>query len=130
MRSKLKIRAVNQNPSISEWLGNWKYGDDIASLEIKRGDRANSLIISGGAVYRYGTKADAEKNGSINFCVIGRDFEVGQKVTPSRDRFTLRPENYSECVIEARLAGKFLIVSDNYKCGGRNVTYSGIYRRK
>jgi len=129
LASKLDFREVKQNPSISDWLGNWKYGDDIATLEIKRGDDANSLLVSGGAIYRIGTKANAEKNGAINFGVIGTDFEKGQMVTRKRDKFTLKPQNYDECVIEARLVGTFLIVSDNYKCGGRNVTYSGIYQR-
>ena len=130
--SKLNIQPVNQNPSISDWLGNWKYGDDIASLEIKRGDGPNSLLISGGAIYRYGPKADAEKNGSINFGNIGEDEEngKGEVVKPKRNRFLLAPKGYPDCKIHAQLVGKFMVVSDNYKCGGRNVTYDGIYRRK
>lgn len=34
-----------------------------------------------------------------------------------------------ECVASLRLVGPYLLVEDNLRCGGMNVTFTGAYRR-
>jgi len=60
---KMTIKAMKQNPSASEWFGNWEFGDDKAFLDIGAANGSNYLMIHGGAYYYPISKQDAEKTG-------------------------------------------------------------------
>ena len=35
-----------------------------------------------------------------------------------------------DCKMTMRLVGRYLVVADNLKCGGVNVTFSGVYTKR
>jgi len=130
---KLKIRAINKEPSPADWFGNWEFGgrNRTAWLEIGAANGSNYLMIRGATFYSFKSKEDAAETGNIHFGTIGDEREngKGEVVKPFVNRFALTPEGYEGCKIFAQLVGKFLLVSDTGICGGTGVTYTGIYQQ-
>ncbi len=54
--------------------------------------------------------------------------EVEFEAAPNGNFLTLE-ENEDLCSVTLRLVGDYLVVSDNLKCGGVNVTFNGVYRK-
>ena len=108
------------DPSVSlidEWLGEWSFYEN--SIKIAKGKSENEYKITGEAFWKgLGDNVHiGELDGIAKFS--DSKFEYGFDQTGEYDcRATLRP------------LGNYLIVSDNLNCGGANVTFSGVYRRK
>ena len=114
---KLEFIESNRNPETIEWLGKWNYGGN--QIEIGKSKTADSLTITGSAFWKgsgdnihVGELDDSSKPD-------GNELKIGEKETGEYD-----------CKVTMRLVGKYLIVSDNLQCGGVNVTFSGVYRKK
>lgn len=106
--------AENARP-LSAWAGKWQWGD-VADLEIKVAD--DWLTVEGKAFWM------GSEPGQIH------DGELEGKAKPARGLLALRdPDDEDSCVVMLRLIGPYLAVQDNGKCGGANVTFTGVYRR-
>lgn len=114
---KLAFKETNLNPSANDWLGKWNYAGN--SIEIGKSKTADSLTITGNAFWKglgdnihVGELDDASKP-------AGNELKIGENETGEY-----------ECKVTMRLLDKYLVVSDNLQCGGVNVTFSGVYRKK
>ncbi len=101
-------------PPLARWLGAWEYAGQ--SIDIKRGAKAGALAVSGEAYWQG----------------VGDNVHVGEiefEAAPAGNLLKLE-ENEDLCAVRLQLVGDLLVVSDNLKCGGHNVTFNGIYRKK
>lgn len=108
------VSEADKSPPAARWLGEWEYG--IQSLDIKRGAKAGALRVVGEAYWRG----------------LGDNVHVGEvefEAEPMGNVLTLE-ENEDLCSVTMRLVGDHLVVGDNLKCGGVNVTFNGVYRKK
>ena len=110
--SRLDIPADAAVPPSTRWVGEWSYGESF--LNIRRGKGAGRLALDGQA-YWHG---------------LGDNVHVGEvagEAALSGDALVFEDDT---CRVTARLAGSYLIVHDNKQCGGVNVSFDGVYRRK
>jgi hypothetical protein len=106
-----------QTPDEKDWLGEWRYDDN--RIEIEKGAQDGFFKIKGDAIWKG----------------IGDNVHVGtldDEVKPQRNVLKIgeSSEDEYECRATLRLIGKYLIASDNLNCGGANVSFTGVYRRK
>ncbi|HJQ34279.1 MAG TPA: hypothetical protein VJ866_19020 [Pyrinomonadaceae bacterium] len=113
--SRLELTTADANPPLASWLGTWEFYDD--SLRITRGRKAGTLGVGGDATWV------GVNPGNVH---VG---EVSGEAAPSGNLLSLG-EDPDDCRVKLRLVGPFLIVNDNKQCGGANVTFDGVYRRK
>jgi hypothetical protein len=110
--NQLAVSAPEPNPPPARWLGEWEFYDD--SLRVGRGKGAR-LSISGEAFW-HGANPGNIHTGEVN----GESAPAGN---------TLKVED-DPCKLTLRLVGDYLIAADNGECGGANVRFDGVYRRK
>lgn len=91
------------------WVGNWSYADQW--LDIKRS----------GSGYEVEGQAYWGSNANIH---------VGEAKGSLKINGNTATYNDDPCQIKMILVGDYLVVSDNMECGGANVTFSGVYRKK
>jgi hypothetical protein len=94
------------NPPIAAWVGRWHDDDDWIRI-VRKG---NSLRLTGRASW-------ARRN-------FG-DFD-GTAV-PSANKLET---NDDICKVSMTLVGSYLVVDDNGQCGGMNVRFTGVYKRR
>lgn len=113
----LEYVAQNAEITIADWLGNWRYYNN--SINIMTGKNLGLLRITGDAIWK--GLGDNVHTGELDDEAEpqGNTLKIGEK---SSDEFA--------CRVTMRLVGRFLVVSDNLNCGGANVTFSGVYRKK
>ncbi|WP_343519535.1 hypothetical protein [Sphingomonas sp.] len=115
------LRRVTPPPSAAGWTGDWKFED--ASITIKPGTRWGHHHVAGIATWG-GHDPERVARGGVN---IG-DFE--SDLVPRGDRMSyVESDDPNLCRVDMRLIGPYLLVEDNSRCGGLNVTFSGTYRR-
>ena len=56
--------------------------------------------------------------------------ELSGEAAPVANLLKLGGEDEYDCRATLRLVGTYLLVTDNKQCGGVNVTFDGVYRRK
>ncbi len=113
----LKWSATNENPEAKAWLGDWRFYDN--SVLISKSETPGLFDIKGNAFWKgYGDNIH-----------VG---ELDHKAQPTGNILKIGKNDTGEydCKVSMQLVGKYLIVSDNLNCGGANVTFSGVYRRK
>jgi len=108
------ISEADAGTPLSRWLGAWEYAGQ--SLDVSRGTKAGALAVSGEAFWR--GQGDNVHVGEVEF-----------EAAPAANVLKLE-ENKDLCGVTIRLVGPHLVVSDNLKCGGLNVTFNGVYRKK
>lgn len=116
---KLTDLAISTPPELSgsrHWLGEWVFENN--AIEFTDNKLAGFLNVTGNASWI----------GLNNNVHVG---ELDGRFTPENGVI-----NYSDgddefdCKVTMRLLGRYLIVADNLKCGGVNVTFSGVYKKK
>ena len=114
--SDLAISAPPQAADTKAWLGEWAYEEN--GIEFTDNKLPGFLNVTGNASWKG----------------LGDNVHVGEidgRYAPENGVI-----NYSDgddeydCKITMRLLGSYLIVADNLKCGGVNVTFSGVYTKK
>ena len=98
---------------LASWEGEWRYYDN--GLTVRRDGRTGRLMVSGVASWK------GANPGQVN---VGA---VEARAAPTGGVLRLREE---ECELTLRLVGPYLLAADNKQCGGFNVTFDGVYRRK
>jgi hypothetical protein len=111
--ANVSLAETTGSPASSSWVGNWEYG--IQSIRIKPGKKPGALAVEGQAYWR--GLGDNVHTGDLGF-----------EAQPVGIVLTLE-ENEDLCAATLKLVGDFLVVTDNLKCGGVNVTFNGVYRR-
>jgi hypothetical protein len=112
---RLDTVATAEKPSLASWLGTWGFYDN--ELRLSRGRRAGVLRVSGDATWQ-GVNPGNVHVGELS----GEAAQAGGVLRLGED-----PE---ECRATLRLVGPYLVVADNKRCGGVNVTFDGVYRKK
>jgi hypothetical protein len=109
---RLELSGPDADPAPARWLGEWALHEN--SLSIRRGAKAGELRVEGSAVW----------HGIGDNVHVG---EVAASAAPVGASLTLEDDI---CKLTLRLVGDFLVADDNGECGGVNVTFDGVYRRK
>jgi hypothetical protein len=120
-----------EHPSVGQWAGAWRR-DSQAKIVIK--SDGDDVTVSGNATWgandpqrvKRGAINTGELEGSLrprnNLLAIGYD--------PDQSGFPPADDAAPDiCTAELELYGRYLVVDDNGKCGGLNVTFSGLYVR-
>jgi hypothetical protein len=118
-------------PAFDDWIGRWVVGEQ--QITITSGGKGGALSLKGTATYG-GFDPARVRRGAVNM----GDFDA--VVTPDGTHIaftvagdTIRPYDEGDpmdCRLRLSVIGPYLIVADNDNCGGHNVTFSGVYRRK
>jgi hypothetical protein len=121
----------SQEPSIAMWDGTWRR-DSEAEIVIKSHD--NEIEVSGNATWG-GNDPERVKRGGVNTGELeGTGKPRGQVLAigydPDQSDFP-PAENAAPdvCAAKLELFGRYLIVDDNGRCGGVNVSFKGLYVR-
>src|SRR3712207_1155562 len=109
---QLELSERDANPPAARWLGEWVLHEN--GLTISRDAKAGALRVEGSATW----------HGVGDNVHVG---EVNASAAPSGDTLTLEDDI---CKLTLRLVGDFLVADDNGECGGVNVTFDGVYRKK
>jgi len=107
--------AMLLDPSENAWTGTWKYADN--SISISPHKLAGYLNVFGEAIWK--GVGDNVHVGELNGRFEYKNFVLNYSDGPDE----------SDCKARLNLLAGYLIVSDNLKCGGLNVSFSGIYRK-
>lgn len=128
---KNAVATIAPQDSIAreKWIGRWQAPEQ--TIAIRPGTTAGTLVLSGEATYG-ARDPDRVQRGAVN---VG-EFEVTAHIpgdafafTPSDGKAVPYDPRSDDCGMRLRLQGEYLIAMDNQKCGGLNVTFSGVYRR-
>jgi hypothetical protein len=104
------------NPPLSAWLGAWGFYD--SELRLTRATKAGALRVEGEATWV------GANPGNVH---VG---EVSEEAAPAGAVLSVGGSDEYDCRLTLRLVGPYLLASDNKQCGGANVTFDGVYRRK
>jgi hypothetical protein len=110
-------------PRLQSWIGAWSSWDE--NIEIAAGSRRGTLKLSGNALWG-GRDPERVARGGVHIGEIN-----GEVLAPRGDRldYTDDETDADSCHVKMRLLGPYLLVEDNNRCGGLNVSFSGVYRR-
>ncbi len=117
----LAALALARGGDARAWAGTWtaRTGANQQSITIVR--RGSLVRISGTDVWY--DRAFAARG------LIPVGTFTATIATPAGDRITIEPPDMPGCIVHLRRAGAYLVVRDNDRCGGINVTFTGNYRR-
>lgn len=99
--------------SPASFTGEWVYGESNLSIGHIG---AGALSVKGNAFWK----------GLGDNIHIG---EVDAQASPTDQLLLVKGDDEYECSMKIRAVGDFLVVTDNKKCGGVNVTFDGVYRK-
>lgn len=102
--------------SPSAWFGEWNFADN--SITFTDNKLAVWLNVTGDAMWK--GLGDNVHVGELDGRAEPKDGVL--KYSDGDDEF--------DCKATMRLVGSYLVVDDNLKCGGLNVSFSGVYTRK
>ena len=113
----LRFADTTSTAPLSAWLGAWHYAEN--SIQFTNNKLAGFLNVTGDALWR-GVGGNAH---------VG---ELDERVEPRNNLIKVGEHETDEhaCKVQMLLLGEFLVVADNMRCGGANVTFSGVYRKK
>jgi hypothetical protein len=119
-RARLAPLPVDASPPPSAWAGHWADGDDTISLTVKGG----ALVADGNAYWPSAHPSPAQFPGGPN---LG---DLSGTARPTGNRVVFADSDPQACSATLSLVGGLLVVSDNGACGGANVSFGGVYRRR
>jgi hypothetical protein len=107
---------TSQNTSGINWIGNWEYAENEINFIPQKNQE--KVLIKGTAIWQ--GLGDNVHIGELDFTgsPVGEKLEAGS----GSDKY--------DCQVKMKRIGKYLLVADNKMCGGMNVSFDGIYRRK
>lgn len=110
----LRFSEPHRSPKLSAWHGEWTYAKN--GITFTDNKLAGFLNVVGDATWE-GIGANVH---------VG---EIDERVEPSGNLIMIGENDTDEhaCKVSMRLIGRYLVVADNLRCGGVNVTFSGIY---
>jgi len=116
------LRRIPLAPSKpADWIGGWSGWE--SEIDIGRGKKPGSFHLGGNATWG-AHDPDRVKRGGVNFGMFSADL-----AEPQSNSLMLADSEEPDCRIALKLLGPYLVAHDNGRCGGMNVTFSGIYRK-
>ncbi len=114
---KIEFIEIVQSIGKEAWTGTWSYYDN--EIKIAATGKPDIYKITGNALWKG----------------IGDNVHVGEldgeaRLVGAVLKYGEDDEDEYACRVTLRIFDKFLIVSDNLNCGGVNVSFSGVYRKK
>jgi hypothetical protein len=110
--SDLRPGYASEGPA--SFTGEWVYGESDLKIEVIG---AGALSVKGNSFWR----------GLGDNIHIG---EVDDSGTPVGNILAVGGSDEYDCRMKLRRVGDFLVVSDNKNCGGVNVSFDGVYRKR
>ncbi len=114
-------RVTLAPPKSADWIGGWSGWE--SEIDINRGTKPGTFHLGGNATWG-AHDPDRVKRGGVNFGMFGADVPE-----PAGNALALADSEEPDCRIALRLLGPYLVARDNGRCGGLNVSFSGVYRR-
>ncbi len=114
-------RVTLAPPKPADWIGGWSGWE--SEIDINRGTKPGTFHLGGNATWG-SHDPERVKNGGVNFGMFGADVPE-----PAGNALALADSEEPDCRIALRLLGPYLVARDNGRCGGLNVSFSGVYRR-
>jgi hypothetical protein len=121
---------VSPSPvALADWTGSWSREE--ATITIKPASKAGALSINGQATLG-ALDPDRIKRGSVATGEIeGVAIPSGANLSFTMgDDGATPPGDQTACKVWMARLGRYLLVSDNFNCGGLNVSFLGVYARK
>jgi hypothetical protein len=109
---QLSLNETPKTPPPSAWLGRWEFYRQ--TLDVKRDARTGLLRVEGEAFWKG----------------LGDNIHTGVVNGAARPEGNVLVVEEDICRVTLRLVGAYLVVSDNSDCGGMNVRFDGVYRKK
>jgi len=113
---RLAVAETHARPPLASWLGAWGFYDN--SLRLSRGRKPGELRVAGDATWV------GVNPGNVH---VG---DVSGEAAPAGNVLQIGGGDEYDCRLTLRLVGAYLVAADNKQCGGVNVTFDGVYRRK
>jgi hypothetical protein len=125
-------REVSSSPAFADWVGEWTEVE--SKIELRPSGKAGALSISGEATWG-SLDPERVKSGGVHIGSIeGVAAPVGGVLSfaMGENDVTLPVDKGKDgdCKVWMRRLGPYLLVSDNNNCGGMNVSFWGVYKRK
>lgn len=115
--ARLRRIESEPNPPLSAWVGRWS---DEGDPRIRIARRGRRLTVEGEAFWPSRNPSAEQFPGGPNVGRVDEPLEVTGNAAHAR-----------ECNISFVLLGDYLVGADpDRSCGGMNVSFSGVYRRK
>jgi len=129
-RAALEL-VPSEHPSIQKWDGTWRR-DPEAEIVVKSG--GDEVKVSGNATWGAGDPQRVKRGGVHVGELEGTSRPRGRVLALGYDpdRSVFSPNGDAEqdgCAAKLELYGRYLIVEDNGRCGGVNVSFNGVYVR-
>ena len=113
---RLNVSEPSARPTLAFWLGAWGFRGN--SLRLSRGRGAGALRVEGDATWV------GVNPGNVH---VG---DVSGEAAPAGNVLSVGGGDEYDCRLTLRLVGPYLVAADNKQCGGANVTFDGVYRRR
>jgi hypothetical protein len=110
--SELRAIAADPNPPPSAWIGIW--AQDENRIEIRSTKTPPALTLHGEA-YWHG------RGGNVN------SGEFTAEAIPAANKLHIEDDS---CKLDLALIGDYILANDNNMCGGMNVRFWGIWKRR
>jgi hypothetical protein len=118
--TEIAAQPVATDPKLTAWTGTWRDGDNSIALRV--GGRA--LTASGSAYWPSANPSPKVRPGGPN---LG---DMAGTATPQGNTVAFGDGGPDECHVTLTLLPPFLLAADNRNCGGMNVSFTGVYRRR
>jgi hypothetical protein len=130
----LDFHGTGKTPTAEDWAGEWETASE-ASLSIRRLD-AGQIELHGYAIWGQNDPVRVEKGyvnvgeiGPVRLRLTGHALHfVGSSIDSLGNSPPATAGEY-DCVVDMQWKEDSLLVSDNFQCGGMNVTFAGTYHR-
>jgi hypothetical protein len=115
------VNVATPAAGTAAWLGKWSEVEKNY-IVVKPGGRPGTLAFTGQSIWE-------SRGGGQNVGEIGDESDRPKIGIPRGGYVQLGdPKDQNACQLKMRLMGPYLVVIDNYKCGGFNVSFKGLYR--
>jgi hypothetical protein len=128
------LLPVQEPPAIQkrDWVGSWQSGPE-QTIVLEPSPDQGKLKINGSATWG-ALDPERAKRGAFNIGELDAEAPVrGEYLSFGMGENGTLPFDEADgagCRIQMRRLGPYLLAKDNDRCGGNNVTFTGIYRRQ
>jgi hypothetical protein len=120
----LPAARVAPASSAPNWIGRWKRNASAEiNITLKSGGKAE---VDGSATWGLGA---AMRDGGVS-AVIDTAHETQAFASNADGPIPFEKAGQYDCAVRLRQLGPYLFAADNQSCGGANVSFTGLYRRR